>query len=95
MCLLVPYWIDPQQPWGPLGYGVTAFLLEDACTIIRLFDHELPPLSHCNIEKNVSYFSLNHHVQCNMGPIVVRGLWYPFTMVGVPNWHHRLASFEK
>jgi len=26
------------------------------------------------------------HVVANMGPIVVRGMWYPFVAVGVPEW---------
>ena len=26
------------------------------------------------------------HVVANMGPIAVRGMWYPFVAVGVPQW---------
>jgi hypothetical protein len=26
------------------------------------------------------------HVVPNMGPIAVRGMWYPFVAVGVPRW---------
>jgi hypothetical protein len=25
-------------------------------------------------------------IAVNMGPIVVRGMWYPFVAVGVPKW---------
>ncbi len=26
------------------------------------------------------------HVVVNMGPIAVRGMWYPFVAVGIPAW---------
>lgn len=82
---LIPFWIKPPDPRGPLGFGVTAFSLEDAFSIIRNAGYSLPEdVSLLEIKENVRVADLDHrHVVLNMGPIVVRGMWYPFTKVGV------------
>jgi len=83
--LLTAFWIVPSNPHGPLGYGVTAFSLPDAFSIIRSFGYQLTDdLSSLRITENISPASLDDsHVVRNMGPIVVRGLWYPFVRLGL------------
>lgn len=82
---LIPYWIVPPEEWGPLGFGVTAWSLADALTIIRAYGYQLPEdASDLGVIENVRYGDLDRHVQCNMGPIPVRGMWFPFVKVGPP-----------
>jgi hypothetical protein len=82
---LIPFWIVPPNKRGPLGFGVTAFSLSDALQIIQDAGFELPAdRSTLQIRESVSVADLDQrHVVTNMGPIVVRGLWFPFTKVGV------------
>jgi hypothetical protein len=82
---LIPFWIVPPSKRGPLGFGVTAFSLSDALQIILDAGFELPKdRSTLQIREAVRLSGLDQrHVINNMGPIVVRGLWYPFTKVGV------------
>jgi hypothetical protein len=82
---LTPFWIVPSDPHGPLGFGVTAFALTDAFNIIRSFGYEIPDdLSTLRITEGIRVADLDDsHVVRNMGPIVVRGLWYPFVRLGV------------
>lgn len=79
---LTAFWIEP--PDGP-GYGVTAFSLQDALEILRSFGFELPDdLSSLRVTPGVRFEDLDPgHVVPNMGPIVVRGLWYPFVQIGL------------
>ena len=82
--ILKPYWIVPPSKHGPLGFGVTAFDLEDAFQIIIRSGYQLPQdVSDLKIIENVKPTDLDRHVVMNMGPIVVRGMWYPFTKVGL------------
>jgi hypothetical protein len=85
---LTAYWIKSPYPHAPLGFGVTAWSFEDAVRIIRGSGYDLPEdLSTLVVRENVTIADLDHaHVVANMGPIVVRGLWYPFVGVGVPRW---------
>jgi hypothetical protein len=75
---------------GPLGFGVTARSLEDAISIIRALDYGrfLPDnLADLRVTEGVTIADLDQlYVVPNMGPIAVRGMWYPFTNVGVPRW---------
>jgi hypothetical protein len=83
--VLTAFWIDGPDPGGSLGYGVTAFSIDDALEIIQRAGYRLPEdKSTLHIRSNVKPADLDqHHVRANMGPIVVRGLWYPFFGVGV------------
>jgi hypothetical protein len=87
---LIAFWIQPPSPHGPLGLGVTAWSLDDALRIIRAlgYGRYLPEdLSTLVIREGVTVADLDQpHVVANMGPIVVRGMWYPFVAVGVPKW---------
>jgi hypothetical protein len=77
--ILTPFWIKGFDPSGPIGYGVTAFSIADAFEIVSRAGYRLPDdKSTLNIAKDVKPADLHHHVRDNMGPIVVRGLWYPF-----------------
>ena len=82
---LKPFWIAGPDPHGPTGFGVTAFSLADALRIIREAGYTLPDdpaLLH--VREGVRPSDLDEaHVAKNMGPIVVRGIWYPFTRVGL------------
>jgi hypothetical protein len=87
---LTVYWIESPFPHAPLGFGVTAWSLDDALALIRAFDYGryLPDdLGEVRITEGVSVAELDQpHVVANMGPIVVRGMWYPFGAVGIPLW---------
>lgn len=82
---LTAFWIAPQSPHDLLGYGVTAFSLSDAFSIIQSFGYQLPDdLSLLHITEDICVAALDDsHVVHNMGPIVVRGLWYPFVRLGL------------
>jgi hypothetical protein len=83
--VLTAFWIDGPDPRGALGYGVTAFSIADAFEIIQRAGYRLPEdKSTLRILSNVKPADLDqHHVRENMGPIVVRGLWYPFIGIGI------------
>jgi hypothetical protein len=96
--LLHTYWITTGDAHGPLGYGVTAWSLEDAIRIIRGFGYNLPENPKgVRVKRGVSVADLDEpHVVKNMGPIVVRGLWYPFVWVGAPRWiEQRVLDFDE
>ncbi len=82
---LTPFWIEGPDPRGPLGYGVTAFSLTDALEIVRRAGYQLPAdAATLRVREGVRPADIEHaYVREHMGPIVVRGLWYPFLDVGV------------
>ena len=86
--LLTAFWIVSPSAQGLLGFGVTAWSLDDALDIIRTLGYEsyLPSdLGTLTIREGVTVAELDQrHVVANMGPIVVRGMWYPFVSVGMP-----------
>ncbi len=85
--LLTAYWIESPNRGGPLGFGVTAHSIDDALGIIRFFGYTnyLPAdLASLKIIEGVRYHDLEaNHIRPNMGPIVVRGMWYPFVRLGM------------
>jgi len=85
--LLTSFWIVPPVRHGPLGFGVTAYDIDDAISIIRSLGYAeyLPSdLGSLEITVGVRYVDLEeNHVRTNMGPIVMRGMWYPFVRVGL------------
>lgn len=93
------YWIKSPLPRAPLGFGVTARNLDDAIAIIRAFDYGpfLPEnLSSLIVIEGITVAELDQsHVIVNMGPIALRGMWYPFVAVGLPGWAaERLAQMR-
>ena len=85
--LLAAHWIVPPDPRGPLGFGVTARSLAGALKIIREAGYAgyLPDdLGSLKVNEGVRVVDLESpYVRAPMGPIVVRGLWYPFSRLGV------------
>ncbi len=87
---LIAYWIVSPRPHAPLGFGVTARSLDDALAIIRALDYGrfLPDdVGTIRVTENVRFADLDRgHIVPNMGPIVTRGMWYPFVALGLPRW---------
>lgn len=83
--VLTAFWIEGPDLKEPLGYGVTAFSITDAFEIVERAGYRLPvDKSTLRIRKDIKPADLDQrHVYVNMGPIVVRGLWYPFIGIGV------------
>jgi hypothetical protein len=74
--MLIRYWFPSDKG---LGFGVTAHSLRNALDLLaaagyiagRNFDSSV-------VVKNVDVSALDqNHVVTNMGPIVVRGVWFP------------------
>jgi len=84
-CTLTAFWIEGADPSGPLGYGVTAFALTDAFEIVERAGYQLPnDKSTLRVQTDIKPADLKHgYVREHMGPIVARGLWYPFRSVGL------------
>ena len=84
---LVSFWIQPpsEGPFPSHGYGVTAFSSNDALQILREFGIKLPEdISRFKITEGVRVSDLDqNHVLPNIGPMVVRGVWYPFQKIGI------------
>jgi hypothetical protein len=82
---LTAFWIEGPDARGPLGYGVTAFSLTDAFEIVARAGYQLPnDKSTLRFQADIKPADLVHgFVREHMGPIVVRGLWYPFRGVGL------------
>lgn len=83
--LLTSFWIDGPYRWGPLGYGVTAFSLEDAWQIIERAGYSLP-----EDKSTITYRTVrsvddlsDDNVRKHAGPLIIRGIWYPFRHIGV------------
>ena len=92
--VLTRYWIEFDWPqpdgvattvFGPHGFGVTAFDLDDALGLIRteFFDRienagrakPEPPVR--SVVEDVDVSLLSDHVRPNMYPPNWRGVWYP------------------
>ena len=86
--LLTAFWIVTPNEHGPLRFGVTAFSIDDAINIIKAWGYELPDDRRLlKIQEGITIAELDErHVVSNMGPIVNRGIWYPFAGLGVPRW---------
>jgi nitrous oxidase accessory protein NosD len=82
------YWRQSPVPHAPLGFGVTARSRDDAIRMIHVlgYGRYLPDgLAGVQVAEGVTVAQLDQpHVIANMGPIVVRGMWYPFVSVGAP-----------
>jgi hypothetical protein len=80
---LIPYWITFQnQHFHQLG--VTAYSLQDAFKLLAaqgyIFD---PDRDISSLQPHVRVADLDQrHVVGNMGPIIVRGVWYPCLNIG-------------
>ena len=66
---------------------MTAFSLEDALSIVEKLGYRLPEdRRSLTVTEDVRVEALDPHVRRHMGPTAVRGVWYPFSILGVPDW---------
>lgn len=76
---LVAYWIT--RPGTGHSLGVTGRSAADAIDLATHAGYELT--SPCNVAENIRAEDLDpRHVLPNIGPLMVRGVWYPLTAVG-------------
>ena len=88
--LLTVYWFDVP---GILGFGVTAYSLEDARFLLEAEGYLVDPA--WNVIEDVSLLDLDQgHVIPNVGPPCLRGVWYPCCNVGwsTPGAHHAIRG---
>jgi hypothetical protein len=82
---LTSFWILPQGAALGGGFGVTAFSEDDALRLIRQAGYDLPQdRTLLQITSGILPHEVDaKHIALGSGPAVVRGVWYPFTKVGV------------
>jgi hypothetical protein len=84
--LLDSFWYSfPQDPHLPMGLGVTAYSEPDARALLREqgFGACLAEAKEVSVQQGVSIGNLNQgHVVPNMGPMQLRGVWYPCMNIG-------------
>ena len=80
--LLISFWIEGTDRYGPHGFGVTAWSKDDAIALIRTagftIDADLAIINPNVWPHEVDYT----HVARNAGPAVFRGVWYPCLNIG-------------
>ena len=83
---LTCFWITTGNRWGPLGFGVTAWSVEDAIRLLKAEGFDIPEsLDQLQVRENVTFADLDpNHVVPNMGPMVMRGIWYPRLNLSYP-----------
>ncbi|HLG95244.1 MAG TPA: hypothetical protein VKX49_02905 [Bryobacteraceae bacterium] len=75
--LLTAYWIKPAEADHGLGYGVTAYSLEDAMSLLKEARITFNPAT-ATVRENVQPEQMDaKHIAPNAGPTVWRGVWYP------------------
>ena len=82
---LTPYWITfPEDPDFPLGMGVTAHSLADAYLLLEQHGYTFHTrAARVNVVENITFDDLDQtHVVPNMGPLIVRGVWFPCLNIG-------------
>ena len=88
---LIRYWLKTPNPRDPLGYGVTAFSLDDAVSIIRWNGYSFrESLAGVDVREDIrldELSKLDHskYITTRLGPMAARGLWYPFVRLGAPD----------
>jgi hypothetical protein len=96
---LTAYWLETSFRQVPLRFGVTARSLADAIAIIRAvgYSRYLPDeLAGVKVTEGVTVGDVDYsHVVANMGPIAIRGMWYPFVTLGVPAWAEQRINDER
>lgn len=79
------FWISfPSDPEFPMGFGVTAWSQADAYCLLESNGYTFHlQAKKIRVREDVQFPELDQrHVVPNMGPIVVRGVWYPALNVG-------------
>jgi len=81
---LVSFWIRfAGEPELQHSYGVTAYSLDDALELLK--EHQLVGQeveSPIGISANVRIEDLDQALVPNCGPMVFRGVWYPYSDLG-------------
>jgi hypothetical protein len=79
---LISFWIEGTDPRGPLGFGVTAWSVEDAFALIHAAGFSIDSESAI-VRNNVLPHEVDYsHVARNAGPAAFRGVWYPCLNIG-------------
>ena len=83
--VLTAFWISfPEDKGFPLGFGVTAWSLEDAYRLLESHGYDFHrEAKRVDVLRDVKTRDLDYdHVVENAGPIVIRGIWYPSLNTG-------------
>ena len=72
------FWYETQRDGAPARYGVTAFSLEHAAELLRAAGFSLESGARVLVIEDVTFDQLDaHHVVPNIGPMQIRGVWFP------------------
>jgi hypothetical protein len=93
--MLMAFWFA-KPPFDVAGFaerfGVTAYSYGDAVHLLRWgFRGQKLDLGEFLVIRGISYAELfrapgfRAHVEMNMGPMVVRGIWYPYISAAPPS----------
>lgn len=77
--LLVPYLFSRRERGVLHWYGMSGYSLDDAPTLLRAYGHDLDPADPAvtlRERPELSDFE-RRHLQPNMGPVQLRGVWCP------------------
>lgn len=97
------FWLA-KPPFDVAGFakrfGVTAYSYEDAAHLLRWgFPGQRLDLGEFLVIQDINYAELlrapgvRAHVELNMGPMVVRGIWYPYITAAPPSAPALAAMF--
>jgi hypothetical protein len=77
--LLLPFLFTVNDAGRAEWYGVSGYSLEDAISLLREAGFEIDPTdSSVNVRENVRLTEFEErHIGPNMGPMQLRGVWYP------------------
>jgi hypothetical protein len=77
--LLIPYLFSRPQGGVVRSYGVTAYSLGDALTLLREhgYDLDLGDPAVTVRQHVILTEDEQRHIRPNMGPVQLRGVWYP------------------
>jgi hypothetical protein len=78
--LLTAFWISfPEDSFAIKNFGVTAYSIDDAYSLLKVLGYDYyRTAKKIEVKENVKWDELEeNHVRPNIGPIVVRGVWYP------------------
>lgn len=81
--ILISFWIEATDTGGPVGFGVTAWSLEDAFDLIREGGYGIDA-DRAIVRRNIRPHEVDPaHIGPNSGPFVFRGVWYPCLNIGL------------
>jgi hypothetical protein len=88
--ILTRYWLNVP---GLVGFGVTAFSVNDALLLLEAEGYLMPPDVEIISNVDVSQLDAKHMIP-NAGPPCFRGVWFPCLNIGwcEPGAHHPLRG---